>query len=68
MYGYSNTVLCRIDPSMHHFFPYLKLICVVSNDTVRFRERRVIAVDGDSADPREDKPNRMGVFGANVSQ
>ena len=27
-------------------------------------ERRVIAVDGDSADPQEDRPNHVDVFGA----
>ena len=31
-------------------------------------ERRVIAVDGDSADPHEDRPNRVDVFGATASQ
>ena len=32
-------------------------------------ERRVIvAVDGDSAEPQEDRPNRVDVFGATPGQ
>ena len=30
-------------------------------------ERRVIAVDGDSADVQADRPNRVDVFGATAS-
>ena len=31
-------------------------------------ERRVIAVDSDSADAQEGRPNRVDVFGATASQ
>ena len=57
---YSHVLRCFLFILLHRTSFTYALVC--------FRERRVIAVDGDSANSQENRPNRVDVFGATASQ